>query len=90
VARRAAWERHTAVATATTPATDGLGEGDGSRRPLRPLPQVMVGATAAMVVVTVSLTALAGPLYAVADRAAEDLLDRGPYVEAVFGDQGVP
>lgn len=84
-ARRAAWERHTAVATATTPATDGLGEGSGSRRALRPLPQVMVGATAAMVVVTVSLTALAGPLYSVADRAAEDLLDRGPYVEAVLG-----
>ena len=85
-ARRAAWERHTAVATATTPATDGLGEEAGSRRALRPLPQVMVGATAAMVVVTVSLTALAGPLYGVTDQAAEDLLDRGPYVDAVLDD----
>jgi multicomponent Na+:H+ antiporter subunit D len=90
-ARQAAWARHTAVATATTPVTDGLG-GDGSpRRALRPLPQVMVGATAAMVAVTVSLTVLAGPLYSVTEQAARDLLDRTPYVEAVFGDgQDVP
>jgi multicomponent Na+:H+ antiporter subunit D len=76
------------VATASTPATDGLGE-EGERvdgaRPLHPLPRVMVGATAAMVVVTAGLTVLAGPLYGVADRAAEDLLDRTPYISAVFG-----
>jgi multicomponent Na+:H+ antiporter subunit D len=45
----------------------------------------MVGATAGMVVVTVGLTVLAGPLYGVADRAAEDLIDRTPYISAVFG-----
>jgi multicomponent Na+:H+ antiporter subunit D len=86
-ARRAAWQRHTAVATASTPAEDGLGGGRkrARERPLQPLPRVMVGATAAMVVVTVGLTALAGPLYGVAERAAEDLLDRTPYVSAVFG-----
>jgi multicomponent Na+:H+ antiporter subunit D len=55
-------------------------------RPLRPLPRVMVGATAAMVTVTVALTALAGPLYGITDRAATDLLDRGPYLTAVFGE----
>ncbi|SOC47598.1 multisubunit sodium/proton antiporter, MrpD subunit [Blastococcus aggregatus] len=86
-ARRAAWKRHTAVATASTPATDGLGDeqDQGRDRPLEPLPRVMVGATAAMVVVTVGLTVVAGPLYAVADRAAGDLLDRAPYISAVFG-----
>jgi multicomponent Na+:H+ antiporter subunit D len=90
-ARRAAWARHTAVATATTPATDGLGdEDDSGRRALRPLPRVMVGATAAMVVLTVALTGLAGPLYGVTSRAADDLLDRRPYIEAVFGEEGVP
>jgi multicomponent Na+:H+ antiporter subunit D len=90
-ARTAAWERHTAVATATTPATDGFGSGQGTGEPsLRPLPRVMVGATAAMVVVTVGLTVVAGPLYAVAERAAEDLLDRTPYVSAVFGGEDVP
>ncbi|SDF62775.1 multisubunit sodium/proton antiporter, MrpD subunit (TC 2.A.63.1) [Blastococcus aurantiacus] len=90
-ARQAAWKRHTAVATASTPATDGLGdEPEGGReRPLQPLPRVMVGATAAMVVVTVGLTAVAGPLYAVADRAAGDLLDRTPYMSAVFGEEDV-
>jgi multicomponent Na+:H+ antiporter subunit D len=84
-ARRAAWERHTAVATATTPATDGLGSASDLERPLRPLPRVMVGATTAMVVVTVALTALAGPLYGITDRASEDLLDRVPYLTSVFG-----
>jgi multicomponent Na+:H+ antiporter subunit D len=37
-------------------------------------------------VVTVALTVLAGPLYAVADRAADDLRERTPYVTAVFGE----
>ncbi|RZU34220.1 Na+/H+ antiporter subunit D [Blastococcus saxobsidens] len=89
-ARRAAWERHTAVATATTPVTDGLGEDDGRERPLRPLPRVMVASTAAMVVVTVGLTLVAGPLYGIAERAAADLRDRTPYVSAVFGGEEVP
>ncbi|WP_199580093.1 Na+/H+ antiporter subunit D [Blastococcus sp. TBT05-19] len=84
-ARRAAWERHTAVATASAPATDGPGDDEGRERPLRPLPQVMVASTAAMVTVTVALTALAGPLYGIADRAAADLLDRTPYISSVFG-----
>ncbi|MCZ2858381.1 Na+/H+ antiporter subunit D [Blastococcus sp. VKM Ac-2987] len=86
VAARAAWARHTAVATAATPSTDGLGgdseEGSASARPL---PRVMLAATTAMVVVTVGLTAIAGPLYGVAERAAEDLRERNPYVGAVLG-----
>ncbi|RBY84648.1 Na+/H+ antiporter subunit D [Blastococcus sp. TF02A-30] len=87
LARREAWERHAAVATATTPATDGLGDGPDAVRPDRPLPRVMLASTTAMVTVTVALTALAGPLYAVADRAADDLRDRTPYVQAVFGEE---
>jgi multicomponent Na+:H+ antiporter subunit D len=47
----------------------------------------MVGSTAAMVVVTVALTVVAGPLYGVAERAAEDLRDRTPYITAVFGSE---
>ncbi len=91
-ARRAAWLRHAAVATDSTPATDGLGgeRGRGRERPLQPLPRVMVGATAAMVVVTVGLTVVAGPLYGVAQRAADDLRDRTPYISSVFGGQDVP
>jgi multicomponent Na+:H+ antiporter subunit D len=86
--RRAAWERHTAVATAPAPTADGLGDGGDRARPDSPLPRVMLGAATAMVTLTVALTALAGPLYAVADRAAADLLDRRPYVTAVLGDEG--
>jgi multicomponent Na+:H+ antiporter subunit D len=85
-ARRSAWERHTAVATATEPVLDGYGPAADPDRPLRPLPRVMVGATAAMVTVTVALTALAGPLYGVTGRASTDLLDRTPYLTAVFGE----
>ena len=88
VARRAAWQRHTAVATASGPAEDGLDStGEDTQAP-RPLPRVMMAATTAMVVVTVGLTAIAGPLYGVAERAAGDLRERTPYLEAVFGGAG--
>ena len=54
------------------------------------LPRLMVATTATMVVLTVTLTGIAGPLYGLADRAAADLLERTPYVDAVFGDGPVP
>ena len=77
----AAWQRHEQVATAgtTVPGTRAA-----SVRALRPLPGVMVGATAVMVAVTVSLTGIAGALYGYTDRAAHELLDRTPYIGAVF------
>ena len=91
-ARQAAWARHTAVATdadpTVAPSPDGRREDGASRRVLRPLPGVMVGATSAMVVVTVALTVLAGPLYAITDQAADDLLDRAPYIAAVLDAEG--
>jgi multicomponent Na+:H+ antiporter subunit D len=89
-ARLSAWERHTAVATASVPASDGMGTPSRPERPLRPLPRVMVGATAAMVTVTVALTGLAGPLYGITDRASTDVRDRTPYLTAVFGGEDVP
>jgi multicomponent Na+:H+ antiporter subunit D len=46
----------------------------------------MAAATATMVAVTVGLTVVAGALYGYTDRAAEDLLDRTPYIQSVFGD----
>jgi multicomponent Na+:H+ antiporter subunit D len=82
-----AWRRHTAVATAAEP---GLPPAAGAVRALRPLPRTMVGATAALVALTVALTGLAGPLYGLADRAATDLLERTPYVASVFGAGEVP
>ncbi|MDQ4085508.1 MAG: Na+/H+ antiporter subunit D [Actinomycetota bacterium] len=53
------------------------------------MPPVMVGATTAMVAVGVALAVLAGPLWALTTRAAEDLRDRTPYITAVLPD-GVP
>jgi multicomponent Na+:H+ antiporter subunit D len=53
--------------------------------PARVLPQPMLGATTALVVVGVGLTLVAGPLFAVTDRAAADLQRPALYVESVFG-----
>ncbi|MFQ1001684.1 Na+/H+ antiporter subunit D [Modestobacter sp. SSW1-42] len=91
VARARAWARHTAVATDTGPSRDGFGDRhlDPRPGPDRPLPGVMLGATAAMVALTVALTVVAGPLYGFTDRAAGDLLDRTPYLESVFGGEVV-
>jgi multicomponent Na+:H+ antiporter subunit D len=75
------------VATAAQPEDGEAGPAQVSERPL---PRLMVAATAAMVAVTLLLTVIAGPLYALADRAAGDLLDRGPYVESVLGDGSGP
>jgi multicomponent Na+:H+ antiporter subunit D len=47
----------------------------------------MLAATAAFVALTVALTALAGPLYGLTDRAAGDLLERTAYLQAVFGNE---
>jgi multicomponent Na+:H+ antiporter subunit D len=81
LAWQAAWRRHAEVATARS---DGMAPAAGAVRALRPLPGVMAAATTAMVAVTVALTFIAGPLYAYTHRAAEDLLERTPYIEAVF------
>lgn len=54
------------------------------------LPRGMVGSTAALVIIGVGLTVVAGPLYGYTDRAAVDLRARTPYIEAVLpeGDRG--
>ncbi len=55
--------------------------------PMR-LPRGMVGSAAALVVLGVGLTVVAGPLYGYTERAAGDLRVRGTYVEAVLPDGG--
>ncbi|QIS06592.1 Na+/H+ antiporter subunit D [Nocardia brasiliensis] len=49
------------------------------------MPLPMVGSTAALVAVGLSLTVLAGPMLRIADRAAADLRDPGVYITAVLG-----
>jgi multicomponent Na+:H+ antiporter subunit D len=70
------------VATAADP---DIAPAAGAVRALRPMPRVMVAATASLVAVTVALTGIAGFLYGLADRAAGDLVERTPYIESVFG-----
>jgi multicomponent Na+:H+ antiporter subunit D len=49
-------------------------------------PPLMLGAAAAAVVTGLALTVVAGPLYAISERAAEDLVAPGAYVTSVLRD----
>ncbi|MCA2218864.1 Na+/H+ antiporter subunit D [Jidongwangia harbinensis] len=53
----------------------------------RVLPRLMVGSTLALVLLGTGLTVVAGPLFDVTTRAATELLDREPYVRAVFAEE---
>ncbi|MDR2256665.1 MAG: Na+/H+ antiporter subunit D [Arthrobacter sp.] len=50
------------------------------------LPPVMVWCTGALVAVGLALTVFAGPLFSFSDRAAQNLRERTPYIEAVLGE----
>jgi multicomponent Na+:H+ antiporter subunit D len=50
----------------------------------RRMPMTMVGATAALIGVSLALTVAAGPLFGYADRAASDLRAPGDYISAVL------
>ncbi|WP_181309780.1 Na+/H+ antiporter subunit D [Nocardioides campestrisoli] len=56
-----------------------------SEQDIRSTPASMVVPAAALVVLTVLLTVVAGPLFEFTDRAAADLVARTPYVSAVLG-----
>ncbi|BDI21747.1 Na+/H+ antiporter subunit D [Herbiconiux sp. L3-i23] len=53
----------------------------------RPVPALMVAATAGMVALGVALTVLAGPLYDLASRAGADLQGTERYVSSVLGEE---
>ena len=48
-------------------------------------PGLMLGAATVAVVAGLTITVVAGPLYAMSERAAQDLVSRDGYVEAVLG-----
>ncbi|MCV7564901.1 Na+/H+ antiporter subunit D [Micrococcus luteus] len=52
----------------------------------RPLERGLVLPTTALVGLTLVFTVAAGPLFALSDHAATDMLDRSPYIAAVLGD----
>jgi multicomponent Na+:H+ antiporter subunit D len=70
----------------------GRGAGPGAKpNSVTLLPRTMVGSTVGLVVLGVALTVFAGPLFTVSDQAAEDMLDRSSYIQAVLGeDTDVP
>ena len=53
----------------------------------RVLPRLMVGSTLALVLLGTGLTVISGPLFDITSRAAAELLDRQPYVHAVFAEE---
>ncbi len=53
--------------------------------PVRLLPASMTGPTIGLVALGLALTVLAGPLFTLSDGAAQETLDRTPYIEAVLG-----
>ncbi len=48
-------------------------------------PAAMIGATAALALVSIAIAVAAGPLYDLAERAAADLLDPRGYIDAILG-----
>lgn len=52
------------------------------------LPKGMVGPATIMVVLSLAITVIAGPLYDYANRAASTMTDNSRYIDAVLGDQG--
>ena len=52
------------------------------------MPAPLLGATAALVALGLTYTVLAGPLSALAERAATELMARRPYISAVLGGGG--
>jgi multicomponent Na+:H+ antiporter subunit D len=57
---------------------------EGARSETRATPRLMTLSTAGMVIVGLALTVFAGPLYGVADRAAQNLDGSADYIELVL------
>jgi len=69
---------------------DVKGRVRADERPLRlKLNPLMLGATTALVGLSVVISVAATPLYALSERAAETLVERDPYIDAVLGPAGV-
>ncbi len=82
--------RHAAAVGRSTEQASGTKSGqpwaDTSETPMRSLPRAMVGPTAALVVLGVAITVVAGPLFGLTTRAAHELQDRTPYISTVLSD----
>jgi multicomponent Na+:H+ antiporter subunit D len=76
---------HVPVAAGTEPAGGSAGSGFSDQSGVAvAMPRSMVSPTAALVGFGLSLTVIAGPLYGYADRAADVLWERSPYIETML------
>lgn len=82
------WRSESEVEHYESSLLDQLSEAPGvqTQKQTKNSPRLMTGATAAMVALTVALTVFAGPLYAIATRAGEDLETPQTYIDFVFPD----
>ncbi len=102
-ASTSAWRDHVAVATGSDLAGEADRSDDGDRSDgepspqddrqgaaptVDPLPRPLVLATTAVVALGTALTLVAGPLFGLTQRAAIDLTDRSPYLDAVSAVSG--
>ncbi|WP_280231827.1 Na+/H+ antiporter subunit D [Nocardia cyriacigeorgica] len=85
--RAEATEGHLAAATLPTLVEDSTDMLYDERTDPGRMPALMVTSTAALVGVGLALTIWAGPILNIADRAADDLRDRGVYITAVLGSE---
>ena len=60
---------------------------EAKAKPLRTDSRGLVVPTISLVTVGVALTFVAGPLFDFADEAANDMIHRTPYIEAVLGEE---
>ncbi len=77
------WQGTAPVITGTDADDDDDGMSDSNSAGLS---WAMVGSTIALVALGLAVTLLAGPLVEFSNLAAQDMLDRTPYIEAVFGE----
>ena len=85
---RAFWQPRDEHVADDVPSTGALHPGQSTvteDRVLR-LPRGMALPTLALVAFSVALTVAAGPIIGVSQRAADELLERTPYIDAVLGD----
>ncbi|WP_378144068.1 Na+/H+ antiporter subunit D [Cnuibacter sp. UC19_7] len=81
------WRPASEVADYEGRLTDRLQEhadAEGSSTTLSTTPRLMVVAATGLIALTVCLTVFAGPLFALAERAAENVVEPQVYIDAVF------
>jgi multicomponent Na+:H+ antiporter subunit D len=85
------WRSKAEVAEYESPLLTNISEAPFAKKTAKKLsiPPLMLGATGAMVAVSIALTVFAGPLYGISSRAGENLEGPSFYVDTIFPN-GIP